>query len=183
MDLKDRIEQRRKERAVELRLHEEQQRKERKATADTRGKREKQEAYLLARSTFAKVSKEEKQRLISDALNVINQNPNLTSPSNPKLSLEDAENLVEFAAQTAVEWWGRIVILSGIGFGMFLGFTETWGLGLSIAGGAIFMGALVNHLFRDLKKMEIIETHRLKIAAANLPQSQEVGIVKTEGEI
>lgn len=167
MDLKEKLEQRRKERSAEV-------------TVGDGGKLDKRKAYLRERSAFAKESKEEKQRLVSNALDVITQNSNPTSSSNPTLSREDAENLVEFAAHEAVDWWGSIVILGGIGLGILIGFINSWGLGLLIAVGTFFMGVIMNDVLSKQKKSEMVEAHRLKIALANPPQATEA--VSTESE-
>lgn len=163
MDLKEKLEQRRKERTAIAR--------------DTF----KQE--LAATAEAERDAKEQKARLTKHALDVITDQSGIGDSSTPQhLSKEEAEKIIEEAASEATASFGAVVTLCGVGLGIYFGFTSSWGLGLMIALGGLLLAVLLSFPLTNQKKAEMLETHRRTTVAANLPQSQEVGSVETESE-
>lgn len=170
MDLKEKIEQRRKEREAE-------------AASEAMKK-------LEAKVAFNKETRAEKDRLTSAALDIVSQASSAESFSKEDLNREDAEKLIDAAAHEAVTWWGGTVILLGIPLGIVTGFNDSWALGISIAIGATFCGGLLNAYLAAQKKAEMLKHHTFKSIAnqqietsvINALQTQETGVVEPQKE-
>jgi Na+/glutamate symporter len=170
MDLKEKIEQRRKEREAE-------------AASEAMKK-------LEAKVAFNKETRAAKDRLTSAALDAVSQASSAENFSKQDLNREDAEKLIDVAANEAVAWWGGTVILLGIGLGILTGVKDSWALGILIAIGAIFLGALLNNELAKQKKEQMLKDHtfklianqQLKTSVINALQTQETGFAETQKE-
>lgn len=171
MDLKDKIEQRRKERGAEAtQVH----RKEQKVSEDKL-----QEKWEVLQ-TFNNASDEQKQRLLSDSLDIINQAHSATSSVNPNISRQHAEFFVEAAASQAANTWNRALLLGGLAISIYLGFANSWLLALLVICAVLILLGLSNMMFTKIKKTGMIEKHRLQLAATNRLQNEEVGSGESE---
>ncbi len=160
MDLKEKIDQRRKERLVdakrEVKVAPEQPK--------TQGQieRERMTEKARAKLAFGSLSITEQDRLKNEALEVINQIDFSSSTVKSNLTREDAETIVEAAAHQSLLLWGRILMLLGPAIGLYLGITESWALGITVASGGVMLAAVVGIFLEKFKKSQLIEEHKLE---------------------
>jgi hypothetical protein len=143
MEIKEKLEQRRREREIEAAIGVQQ-------------------------------AEAQKAHLTNQALDVITQAGTEQSGSpSQNLSDEEAEKLIEEAATKSVEGWGVTVAIFGIGTGLYIGFTDSWGVGVAFAVGFLILGGILNTELAKKKKTKMIAAHRLQNAKKYLAQNEE----------
>lgn len=160
MELKDRIEQRRKEREAEAIVVAKQNE--------------------AARVQAVKEAAARQQRLTSQALNLLSSSEETSPEATDRLTTEEAEEFLEKAAMAAVSGWGAAVWVAGACLGGYVGFRESWALGIMIASGAIVIGATLTIFLAKEKKQKMMQDHLLKKATLNLVPTDEVADSNTK---
>lgn len=154
MELKEKIELRRREREAEALAALDQQK-----LADAQAKTDAQA---------------EQKRLTKLALTVLSDSEARTSSEQAAaLSKEEAEKILDKAANEAVGVWLPLVIVGGLGFGIYIGFTQSWGMGSLLILGTLIGGSALFNAHAADKKAEMMEAHQAEkmVASRVLPQS------------
>ena len=154
MELKDKIEQRRREREAEAVAAKQQQR--------------------LADAQSELDAQAEKERITKEALSVLSDSgANDTSGQLAALSKEEAEKILDKAANEAVSPLVALAILCGLGFGIYIGFTASWGGGTLLIIGTLVGGSLLHSHFASEKKSELQYAHRMEQRAAHISANRK----------
>jgi hypothetical protein len=162
MDLKQQIEQRRKEREVESRQ-------------EDKKKREVAGGELQERSeviqSFKNGSIENKQELLISAMDVLTSNSAATS--NLNISREHAEFILEAAAQQKNQSLFQILLLGVLLISIYIGFANSWLLAIGLAFGLILLVGVLGQSMQNRTKTSMIEKHRLELAVENHIQTEQ----------
>lgn len=156
MELKDKIAQRRKEREVD---GVQKENIEQKVSGDKL--QEKWEVTQI----FNNASQEQKEQLIRDSLGVLNGPETELSSINPNISRERADFFIEAAANQSTQSWFRALIIGGLVVSVYIGFSNSWLLAVLAACVLIMAFGSLAMVVVKITKANMIERHRLKIAA------------------
>lgn len=156
MELKDKIAQRRREREVES-VH--------KENIERKVARDKLQEKWEVTQIFNNASQEQKEQLIRDSLCIFNGFETELTSTNPNISRERAEFFLEAAANQTTQSWFRALIIGGLVVSVYIGFSNSWLLAVVIACVLIMAFGSLAIVVVKITKANMIERHRLEIAA------------------